>query len=159
VIINCAVLKDRNFTIRVIFLRTEIPETQTKDEGIPASEEDLHSDLYEASARDWPPFGHQESECQRIAGLFEDVMGLGAAENFLTPVDLNKYPEYIYEIAYPVDLNTIKTRLQNHFYRRLDALKFDIKHIAINAEQFNRPMTDIVKKARIIRDLCLQISR
>lgn len=85
-------------------------------------------------------------------------MGLAFAEQFLTPVDLKKYPEYSYEIAYPIDLNTIKTRLEHRFYRRLDALKFDIKHIALNAEQFNRPLTDIVKKARIIRDLCLQIS-
>ena len=107
---------------------------------------------------DWPPRGHQEAECDRISNLLGAVMELGIAENFITPVDLNVYPEYAYSIEYPIDLSTIKARLDNRFYRRREALIFDIKHIALNAESFNRVKSDIVKKARIIRDLCIRIS-
>jgi bromodomain and WD repeat domain-containing protein 1/3 len=143
--------------IYVLFSGTEIPEG-AKDDGILASEEDQRSGLYEVAPIDWPPHGHQEAECDRISNSLGHVMTLGIAEPFLTPVDLNSYPEYAYSIEYPIDLSTIKTRLDNRFYRRLEALKFDVKHIALNAESFNRPRTDIVKKARIIRDLVIKIS-
>jgi bromodomain and WD repeat domain-containing protein 1/3 len=85
-------------------------------------------------------------------------MRLGIAEPFLTPVDLGAWPDYAYVIEYPIDLSTIKARLDNRFYRRVEALKFDLKHIALNAESFNEPRSDIVKLARIIRDLCIRIS-
>jgi len=129
-----------------------------KDEGVPASVEDQRTGLYEVNARDWPTNGHIDVQCDKISGLLSDVMSLGIAEAFLTPVDLNVYPDYAYQIEYPIDLSTIKARLDSRFYRRLEALKFDIKYIATNAESFNRPKTDIVKKARIIRDLCILIA-
>lgn len=36
---------------------------------------------------------------------------------FSGPVDLAQYPTYCAVIAYPTDLNTIKLRLKNNFYR------------------------------------------
>lgn len=36
---------------------------------------------------------------------------------FAGPVDLCTYPKYCTVIAYPTDLNTIRTRLANRFYR------------------------------------------
>lgn len=134
----------------------EIPPDNT--DAVPASEEDIRSiGLYESSAVDWPPHGHQDAQCTKISGLLEQVMGLAISEAFLTPVDINKYPNYAFTIEYPIDLSTIKARLDNRFYRRIDALKFDVKFIAINAEKFNQPNSDIVKHAKIIRDLCLEL--
>ncbi|ODM99229.1 PH-interacting protein [Orchesella cincta] len=126
-------------------------------EAVPASDEDLRSGLYEATSTDWPPYGHQDAQCAKISRLIEQVMGLAISEAFLTPVDINRYPEYAISIEYPIDLSTIKARLDNRFYRRVDALRFDVKYIANNAEKFNRPDSDIVKHARIIRDLCLDL--
>lgn len=133
----------------------EIPPDNT--DAVPASEEDIRGVLYEASETDWPPYGHQDAQCAKISRLFEQVMGLAISEAFLTPVDINRYPEYAFTIEYPIDLSTIKSRLENRFYRRVDALKFDVKFIALNAERFNRPDSDIVKHARIIKDLCLEL--
>jgi len=136
----------------------EIPE-DSKENGILATDEDIRAGLYEITPRDWPPYGHQEAECDRISGGIGEVMTLGTAEAFLTPVDLNAYPEYTFSVAYPMDLATIKSRLDNRFYRRIEAVKFDIKFIAINTETFNVSRSEIVKKSRIIRDLCLRICR
>ena len=44
-------------------------------------------------------------------------MELSVAENFLAPVDATKYPVYYVMIEYPMDLSTIKTRVENHYYR------------------------------------------
>jgi len=134
-----------------------IAEIPADAEAAPASDEDLRSGLYEAIPKDWPPYGHQDAQCAKISRLIEQVMGLAISEAFLTPVDINRYPEYAYCIEYPIDLSTIKARLDNRFYRRADALKFDVKYIANNAEKFNQPDSDIVKHARIIRDLCLEL--
>ena len=44
-------------------------------------------------------------------------MELSIAEHFLAPVDLNAFPVYAMVIEYPIDLSTIKDRLNNRFYR------------------------------------------
>ena len=59
-------------------------------------------------------------------------------------------------IAYPMDLTTIKQRLENHFYRRVDAVKFDANYIELNAQTFNESGSDIVKKAKLISALISQ---
>ena len=45
------------------------------------------------------------------------IMELAVAEHFLAPVDATKYPVYYVMIEYPMDLNTIKARVENHYYR------------------------------------------
>ena len=84
-------------------------------------------------------------------------MNLAIAEAFLTPVDLSSWPDYAYEIAYPMDLSTIKARLDNLFYRRSRAILTDVERIAMNAEKFNQPDSDIVKHARVITKLLQEI--
>lgn len=58
---------------------------------------------------------------------------------------------------YPMDLNLIKTRVENHFYRRIDAIKHDLKYIFTNAASFNRPRSDIVRNSKIISKLVSEI--
>lgn len=81
------------------------------------------------------------------------IMTAAHAEEFLVPVDVNQHPVYGMMIAYPMDLSTIKQRLENRFYRRLDAVKFDAKFIELNAQNFNESGSEIVKKARLISAL------
>lgn len=126
-------------------------------EAILASEEDTRIGLYECSATDWPPHGHQDVQCEQLSNLLGQVMTLAISEAFLVPVDLKMYPDYMMQIEYPLDLSTIKARLDNRFYRRFDALKFDVKYIAMNAEKFNEKDSAIVKHAKVIRDVCLEM--
>jgi len=84
-------------------------------------------------------------------------MGLAISEAFLTPVDLNLYPDYSYIIEYPIDLSTIKSRVDNRFYRRAGALKHDVTFIQSNTEKYNKKDSDIVKHSKVISDLCQDI--
>lgn len=118
--------------------------------------EELRATLYQPRSEEWPR-GDRDATCRRIVAGIEEVMGLAIADPFLAPVDLNSYPAYAYIVEYPIDLATIKSRFENHFYRRLTSAQFDVRYLATNAEKFNQSNSTIVKHARIITDLCLRI--
>ncbi|GIY93031.1 bromodomain and WD repeat-containing protein 3 [Caerostris extrusa] len=111
--------------------------------------------MYLPEPHEWWEYG-QDHDCDRIARGFARIMELKIAESFVQPVDLNLYPSYAMVVEYPIDLGTIKARVQNRFYRRLDAIKFDIRFIEINAHKFNEPSSRIVKQAKCVVDLCLR---
>ncbi|XP_055544224.1 PH-interacting protein [Wyeomyia smithii] len=124
--------------------------------AVPVLPEELRATLYQPKAEEWPR-GDRDASCRRIIAGMEQVMGLAIADLFLAPVDLNIYPEYAFVVEYPIDLNTIKARFENHFYRRITSAQFDVRYLATNAEKFNESHSNIVKHARIITDLCLRI--
>ena len=126
-------------------------------DGVPVTEQEIRNSLYIPKAEDWEPHGNQDAECQRISNLIDAVMKLEIAKPFSTPVDLSEWPDYAYEIAYPMDLSVIKARLHNLFYRRSRAILTDVEMIAMNAEKFNKPGSDIVKHAKVISKLLHQI--
>ena len=77
-------------------------------------------------------------------------MEFSQAEDFNVPVDLNQHPVYGMVIAYLMDLSTIKARIESGFYRRKEAILFDVNAIQANAEEYNEPDSNIVKRARIV---------
>lgn len=91
------------------------------------------------------------------------IMELEEAKPFLSPVDLKKEPDYSKIIAYPIDLSIIKARVENHFYRRLSAIKFDIKMLFENTKKYfndcdkNRLHEQIIQDSFNINHLCLQL--
>ncbi|XP_046806773.1 bromodomain and WD repeat-containing protein 3 isoform X1 [Lucilia cuprina] len=138
-----------------------IDENRLPDEvggAVPVLQEEIRATLYQPKSEEWHR-GDRDGSCRRIINGFEQVMRLSIAEHFLAPVDLNIYPDYAYLIEYPIDLTTIKSRFENHFYRRITSAQFDVRYLATNAEKYNRRHTNIVKHARIITDLCLRIIR
>ncbi|XP_044016177.1 bromodomain and WD repeat-containing protein 3 isoform X2 [Aphidius gifuensis] len=124
--------------------------------AVPVSSEEIQATLYQPQSEEWP-MGDREATCRRISRGIDQVMTLAIAEPFITPVDLNIYPGYAFVVEYPIDLSTIKARLENHFYRRITSAQFDVRYLATNAEQFNESHSQIVKAARIVTDLCLRI--
>ncbi|XP_058119125.1 bromodomain and WD repeat-containing protein 3 [Anopheles coustani] len=136
-----------------------IDEARQPDEvggAFPVLPEELQATLYQPKPEEWPR-GDRDASCRRIIAGLEQVMGLAIADLFLAPVDLNIYPEYAFVVEYPIDLNTIKSRFENHFYRRITSAQFDVRYLATNAEKFNVSHSTIVRNARIITDLCLRI--
>ncbi|XP_046404459.1 bromodomain and WD repeat-containing protein 3-like isoform X2 [Ischnura elegans] len=141
--------------------------------AVPVLPEELASMLYKPSNGEWGDMesgsnaddddefdrgeDQREAECNRILEGLTQVMALSVAEPFVAPVDLNRYPTYAMVVEYPVDLSTIKARLENRFYRRVNSIQFDVRYIATNAEKFNEPGSQIVKQARIVTELCLRI--
>ena len=47
--------------------------------------------------------------------------------------------------------------MDNHFYRRIDAIVHDLQYIEINAKIFNIPKSDIVRNAMIVTKLAIEI--
>ncbi|XP_055634846.1 PH-interacting protein isoform X2 [Toxorhynchites rutilus septentrionalis] len=124
--------------------------------AVPVLPEELRATLYQPKTEEWPR-GDRDASCRRIINGLEQVMGLAIADLFLAPVDLNIYPEYAFVVEYSIDLNTIKARFENQFYRRITSAQFDVRYLATNAEKFNESHSNIVKHARIVTDLCLRI--
>ncbi|XP_030376234.1 bromodomain and WD repeat-containing protein 3 isoform X2 [Scaptodrosophila lebanonensis] len=138
-----------------------VDEERLPDEvggAVPVLPEEIRATLYQPKSEEWHR-GDRDGTCRRIINGLEQVMRLSIAEHFLAPVDLNIYPDYAYLIEYPIDLTTVKSRFENHFYRRITTAQFDVRYLATNAEQYNRRHTSIVKHARIVTDLCLRIIR
>ena len=131
-------------------------EIMDKDTKMPVTKEEIERHIYQPLNEEWRDKDSKE-ECLRIGRGLEELMGLAHAENFNYPVDLTMFPDYMLEIEYPMDFSLIKSRLDNHFYRRLTAVQFDVRYIATNAECYNRPKTEIVKCARVLTDLMLKI--
>uniref|UniRef100_A0A6A7G1C5 PH-interacting protein isoform X2 n=3 Tax=Hirondellea gigas TaxID=1518452 RepID=A0A6A7G1C5_9CRUS len=125
--------------------------------GITVRAWELERLRYSWTPEDWQDGMVGEEECARISEGLGLVMGLAVAEPFLAPVDLSAYPNYAMIVEYPMDLNTIKSRLENGFYRRLNAVQFDVRYIATNAEKFNQRSSNIVRQARIVTELCLDL--
>lgn len=92
--------------------------------GIPEEEggsveitpEERQAMMYVPEPNEWSKFG-REHDCDRIARGLTRIMELSIAEPFVSPVDLNLYPSYAIVVEYPVDLGTIKARVQNRYYR------------------------------------------
>ena len=124
---------------------------------LPVLLSEVASRLYRPRPEDWG--GDRDSECDRISAGLGQVMKLYIAEPFVLPVDLNLHPSYASIVDYPMDLSTIKARLDNRFYRRTVAVEFDVRYIFTNACKFNQPKSDIVRSASVITDLCLEIIR
>uniref|UniRef100_A0A224YSH8 Bromodomain and WD repeat domain containing protein 1/3 n=1 Tax=Rhipicephalus zambeziensis TaxID=60191 RepID=A0A224YSH8_9ACAR len=123
--------------------------------AVPVTFDERRSLVYRPKANEWPRCG-RDTCCSRLVNGVSRIMELSIAEPFAAPVDLNAYPMYARIVAYPIDLSTIRARLENRFYRRMDSIRFDVKFLEINAKKFNEPNSKIVQKAMLLTKLLLQ---
>ncbi|XP_063869262.1 PH-interacting protein-like isoform X2 [Scylla paramamosain] len=131
-------------------------ESVERGGSVAVKKEELEELLYTTQDEEWAG-RDPDLECDRISHGLSQIMSLAIAEPFLVPVDLNVYPMYALIIDYPMDLTTIKSRLDNRFYRRINAVQFDVRYIATNTEKFNQKGSNIVRHARIVTELCLEL--
>ena len=82
--------------------------------GVPVLPEEIVRTLYRPGPEDWGGLD-RDSECDRIS-----------AE--LSKVDHNIFPFYTSVVEYPMNLSIIKFRLDNRFYRRAEAVEFDVNY-------------------------------
>jgi hypothetical protein len=122
---------------------------------MPVTPDELKSLIYIPVEYEWPSCGRDE-ECDRILAGLERIMELLIAEYFNYPVDLDAYPHYAIIIGYPIDLNTIKQRLENRYYRRINSIQWDVRIIENNATRFNERKSDIVRQASLLTELLLE---
>ncbi|VDQ11376.1 unnamed protein product [Trichobilharzia regenti] len=82
-------------------------------------------------------------------------MTLEISDDFIQPVDLAAYPDYLFINAFPIDLTFILNRLLNGFYRQPESLKSDFIQLLENTERYNLPDSIIVQNAQLVCQLGL----
>ncbi|NXC33513.1 BRWD1 protein, partial [Campylorhamphus procurvoides] len=127
-----------------------VPDNVDQPEELGASvsvtSEEVEKLLYKPQEGEWGMKSRDEA-CERIISGIDQLMTLDISAAFSGPVDLCTYPKYCTVIAYPTDLNTIRTRLANRFYRRISALVWEVRYIESNARTFNEPGSAIARAA------------
>uniref|UniRef100_A0A672V4D7 Bromodomain and WD repeat-containing protein 1 n=1 Tax=Strigops habroptila TaxID=2489341 RepID=A0A672V4D7_STRHB len=130
-----------------------VPDNVDQPEELGASVsvtfEEVEKLLYKPQEGEWGMRSRDEA-CERIISGIDQLMTLDISAAFAGPVDLCTYPKYCTVIAYPTDLNTIRTRLANRFYRRISALVWEVRYIESNARTFNEPGSAIARAAKKI---------
>ncbi|KAK3519346.1 hypothetical protein QTP70_024773 [Hemibagrus guttatus] len=124
-------------------------------QSVPLTAEEHKALLYQPLDGEWGSRTRDE-ECERIIAGIDQLITLDVAAPFAVPVDLQAYPTYCTVVAYVTDLSTIRTRLENRFYRRMSSLMWEVRYIEHNAQTFNEPGAFIVKAAKFVSDLLLQ---
>lgn len=79
------------------------------------------------------------------ARIVTEIEALPDAWPFLRPVTEQEAPGYFQEISHPMDLSTVRCRLEARFYHNARAWQADLRLMLANALQYNRPK-DIVYK-------------
>ncbi|XP_048452676.1 PH-interacting protein [Rhincodon typus] len=123
--------------------------------SVPLTAADHKIQLYKSQEGEWG-CRKRDDECDRIYNGICQLITLDIAAPFVAPVDLQAYPLYCTVVAYPTDLNTIKERVENRFYRRLSSLMWEVRYIEHNARTFNEPGSPIVRSAKLVIDVLLQ---
>ncbi|CAF0813240.1 unnamed protein product [Adineta ricciae] len=107
---------------------------------------------YQPTADDWAVHD-VDGERERLLSGIDTLMQMDVSEQFRAPVQLAWYPVVI---AYPIDLGTIRERISNGYYRRSNALKWDVKKMEENAKNFNEKGSQIIEKVKIITKILLK---
>ncbi|XP_034746089.1 bromodomain and WD repeat-containing protein 3 [Etheostoma cragini] len=123
-------------------------------DGVEVAEEELMALLYTPQEGEWGAHTRDE-DCERILHGIDQLLTLDVAKAFASPVNLRDYPLYCTAVAYPTDLSTIRKRVENHFYRRISALMWEVRYIEHNARTFNEPQSPIVATAKVVTDVLL----
>ncbi|KFU91732.1 Bromodomain and WD repeat-containing protein 1, partial [Chaetura pelagica] len=130
-----------------------VPDNVDQPEELGASVsvtfEEVERLLYKPEEGEWGMKSRDEA-CERIISGIDQLLTLDISAAFAGPVDLCTYPKYCTVIAYPTDLNTIRTRLANRFYRRISALVWEVRYLESNARTFNEPGSAIARAAKKI---------
>ncbi|XP_039263510.2 bromodomain and WD repeat-containing protein 3-like [Styela clava] len=95
-------------------------------------------------------------ESSRIATAIQALIDEKEFTPFASPVNVSIYPLYTIYVAFPTDLSTIQQRLQNRFYRRSAAFLWEVSYLEKNANAFNEPDSEIVKRAEFLCSLLMR---
>ncbi|KOO28314.1 bromodomain containing protein [Chrysochromulina tobinii] len=82
--------------------------------------------------------GTVKAELKEAKKVLKDLMGRQVAWLFNKPVDVTKYPQYYEVISHPMDLGTIRKKLEGGEYEDLDAFTSDLRLVWHNCYTFNR---------------------
>ncbi|GFU61516.1 bromodomain-containing protein 2 [Nephila pilipes] len=107
----------------------------------------------------YPPEGKPHRNTDALQYVYKNVLKAVCKHHFAwpfqTPVDTVKLklPDYHTIIKYPMDLNTIKKRLENFYYYDLKECVKDFQVLFYNCYRYNKPGEDVVLMAQTIEKI------
>lgn len=78
----------------------------------------------------------------------DTVLSLSISRDFMYPVDEDTFLDYLITVANPMDLTKVQRRLQQGYYRQVEAFLADAKLISINCETYNVQSSAIAQNSR-----------
>lgn len=91
-----------------------------------------------------------ESTLRVLLDGLRNIMTHRRAQYLVEPVDYRMFPDYLLTVPYPMHLDLMRSRLENGFYRRLEAFLWDAQLITTNTLVYNEPDSDIVRDAAAV---------
>eukprot|EP00794_Sanderia_malayensis_P000318 gene318-948_t len=128
-------------------------DVDSETSNIPVTDEDRKLFDYTPIPSDWLGEDRDtatQREEYRLFSALEQFSELPVAGAFAYPVDVDNYADYLTVVSYPTDLNTIRERLVNNFYRRRSALLWEIRLIEYNAKLYNEENSVISVNATLV---------
>ena len=93
-------------------------------------------------------------ELQECKKLLKDLLAHKSAWPFSRSVDITKYPDYYDTISNPMDLGTMKKKLDNCVYGELESFAADLRLVWANCYTYNKdPNSDVCVMARELEGL------
>jgi len=92
-------------------------------------------------------------EMSMCRGVLAELEGLDEAWPFLLPVNTKQFPTYKKIIKNPMDLSTIKKRINEGVYKSKEEFLGDMRVIFDNCETFNEDDSPVGKAGHAMRDL------
>ncbi|OZJ02682.1 hypothetical protein BZG36_04052 [Bifiguratus adelaidae] len=86
-----------------------------------------------------------DATVQRTRDIFVYVINREEYGAFIEHVDWEEVPGYLLQVAYPMCVDMIERRVNDGFYRRPQALLYDVDLIAKNCNKYNEPSSLIAR--------------
>ncbi|GAM27759.1 hypothetical protein SAMD00019534_109350 [Acytostelium subglobosum LB1] len=140
----------------------EIDITGGEADGSPHDLDDskpLITKLLSSRLKDIPEGIDDSAVKESIMSGLKGVTEQDLCDLYLDPVDLNDYPLYIQFVSHPMDYGTITERLENNYYRRVEAVLFDSELVMKNAFTYNMPNTSIARNSKKIHLQVVEVLR
>lgn len=71
---------------------------------------------------------------------------------FYEPVSTQQYPDYLAIVKKPIDLSTIKTKIETGQYKTVKPFVKDMRLMITNCLRYNKPEAPVIEQARKVRD-------
>ncbi|XP_043563793.1 protein polybromo-1 isoform X3 [Chiloscyllium plagiosum] len=140
-----------------LYTRTRNEFVQRGDYEDEEEEDDYDGQDNPGTTGDEDSATHYNNLKEQLEHLFEavatyvDPTGHLISELFQKLPSKVQYPDYYEIIKEPIDLKTIAQRIQNGFYKSVNAMARDIELLVRNAKTYNEPGSPIFKDANTIK--------
>ena len=88
--------------------------------------------------------------------ILNELRDLPKCELFRMPVSKKKCPDYALYVTEPMDLSTMRTKLNAGKYKTREEFLADVNQIVKNSEKYNGKNSDLTMEARQMLTICLQ---